>query len=211
MGFYSSLGAVDRSGDPGKRSYAATGYLRPNLQRKNLRVLTEAHATKVLLDGDRAVGIEFYHAGKLHHVKPEKEVILSAGVIQTPQLLELSGIGDPATLQKAGVECVVENTSVGANFQDHVLGGMLFDLKEGVLSLDALQGEEYAKAQHEVYEKTNKGPYGSPGMLMGFVSYASLVGDEGVKKMQKEIAEKSLAKTEFEKKQEKASAVVFSH
>ncbi|KAJ4367482.1 hypothetical protein N0V83_007065 [Neocucurbitaria cava] len=203
MGFYSSLGAVDRTDDPGKRSYAATGYLRPNLQRPNLRVLTEAQATKVLLKDDQAVGVEFYHAGKLHRVKAAKEVVLSTGVIQTPQLLELSGVGDPAVLQKAGVDCVIENTSVGANFQDHVLGGMLFDLKEGIMSLDALQGEEYAKAQQEVYEKTNKGPYGSPGMLMGFVSYASLVGNEGVKKLQDEIAEKSLAKTEFEIKQEK--------
>ena len=87
---------------------------------------------------------------------------------------------------------------------------MLFDLKEGIKSSDALQDEEYAKAQQEVYKKTNKGPYGSPGMLMGFVSYASLVGDEGVKKLQNEIAEKSLAKTEFEKKQEKA-CVAFLH
>ncbi|CAO2650551.1 Nn.00g018430.m01.CDS01 [Neocucurbitaria sp. VM-36] len=203
MGFYSSLGAVDRTDDPGKRSYAATGYLRPNLQRGNLRVLTEAQATKVLLEDDRAVGVEFYHAGKLLRVKAAKEVVLSTGVIQTPQLLELSGIGDPTILQKAGVDCFLENRSVGANFQDHVLGGMLFDLKEGIMSSDALQSEEYAKAQQELYEKTNKGPYGSPGMLMGFVSYASLVGDEGVKKLQNEIAENSLAKTEFEKKQEK--------
>jgi choline dehydrogenase-like flavoprotein len=203
LGFYSSLGAVDRSGDNGKRSYAATGYLRPNLERKNLRVLTEAHATKIILDGDRAVGVEFVHSGKKYSVKAKKEVVLSAGVIQTPQLLELSGIGDPAILKQVGIDCTVENRSVGANFQDHVLGGMLFDLKEGVLSLDALHGEEYAKAQQEIYDRTGKGPYGSPGMLMGFVSYGALVGEEGVKKTIKEIKENSLAKTEFEKRQEK--------
>lgn len=106
-------------------------------------------------------------------------------------------------LQKAGVECVIENTHVGANFQDHVLGGMLFNLKEGILSMDSLHGEEFAKAQQEVYEKTKKGSYGNPGMLMGFVSYASLVGEEAVEKLQDEITEKSLAKNDFEKKQEK--------
>jgi choline dehydrogenase-like flavoprotein len=203
LGFYSSLGAVDRSGDNGKRSYAATGYLRPNLWRKNLRVVTQAQATKLLLEGDRAVGVEFVHNGSTYSVRAKKEVVLSAGVIQTPQLLELSGIGDPEILKQVGIDCIIENCSVGANFQDHVLGGMLFDLKEGVLSLDALHGEDYAKAQQEIYDTTGKGPYGSPGMLMGFVSYGALVGAEGVKKTMKEIEGNSVAKTEFEKRQER--------
>ncbi|KAJ4296660.1 hypothetical protein N0V90_006708 [Kalmusia sp. IMI 367209] len=203
MGFYSSLAAIDRSFDAGNRSYAATGYLRPNLHRNNLRVLTEAHATKVLLDGNRAVGVEFSYSGKLHCIKVRKEVVLSAGVIQSPQLLELSGIGDPDILQKAGVECVIKNKSVGANFQDHVLGGMLFDLKEGIKSMDELHREDYAKAQLEAYEKTHGGPYGSPGMLMGFVSYASLVDKARLNETIKEIEKKSHAKTKFEKAQEK--------
>lgn len=117
MGFYSSLAAVDRSSDVGKRSYAATGFLRPNLHRPNLKVLTEALANKVVLDGNTATGVEFTHAGRKHTVKAIKEVILSGGVINSPQLLELSGIGDPEVLKAAGVECVVENTRVGANFQ----------------------------------------------------------------------------------------------
>ncbi|KAF2447510.1 GMC oxidoreductase [Karstenula rhodostoma CBS 690.94] len=81
-----------------------------------------------LFDEQGAAGVEFSHSRKLHVVKANKEVVLSAGVIQTPQLLELSDIGDPDVLQKAGVKCVIENKSVGANFQDHVLGGMLFTL-----------------------------------------------------------------------------------
>lgn len=206
MGFYSSLAAVDRSSDPGNRSYAATGYLRPNLNRENLRVLTEAHATRILMDKDRAVGVEFSHSGKLHRVQAKKEVVLSSGVIQTPQLLELSGIGDPDVLQTAGVQCIVENKSVGANFQDHVLGGMLFDLKEGVIGMDALQDEDYAKAQQEIYDKTHTGLYGSPGMLMGFVSYSSLVDKRGVDKITEEIRCNSLAKTDFEKAQEKVQS-----
>jgi choline dehydrogenase-like flavoprotein len=203
MGFYSSLGVVDRSSDAGNSSYAATGYLRPNLHRKNLRVLTEAHATRILLVGDRAVGVEFAHSGKKHSVKARKEVVLSAGTIQTPQLLKLSGIGDPEVLKKADVQCNIENKWVEANFQDHVLGGMLFDCKHGVLSLDALHSEEYAQAQQEIYDKTHDGPYGSPGMLMGFVSYASLAGESGVTETIKAIQANSLAKTKFEKAQEK--------
>ena len=164
FGFYSSLGAVDRSGDAGNRSYSATGYLRPNLDRPNLRVLTEAHATKILIHDLKADGVEFICGGQTHRVMCRKEVVLSTGVIQTPQLLELSGIGDPEVLQAAGIQCILENKSVGANFQDHVLGGMLYDLAPGVDSMDALHGEEFQKAQQEVYDKTQKGPYSSPGM-----------------------------------------------
>ncbi|OAL31624.1 hypothetical protein AYO20_08167 [Fonsecaea nubica] len=203
LGFYSSLGAVNRSDDPGKRSYAATGYLRPNLRRPNLKVLTEAQATKIVLDGDTAKGVEFVHKGQKYSVDATREVILSAGVIQSPQLLELSGIGDPEVLRAAGVECVVENKGVGANFQDHVLGGLLFDLKPGIDSMDALHGEEFMKAQQDVYQNSQKGLYASPGMMMGFVSYASLVTPDELDATIKEIKEKSLAKTDFEKAQEK--------
>ena len=126
MGFYASLAAVDRStkGNEGKRSYSATGYLRPNLGRENLRVLTEAQVLKVVLEsGDasepRAKGVRFLCGGKEYEVAASKEVVLSAGVIQSPQLLELSGIGDPEVLKAAGVEVVVENKRVGANFQGH--------------------------------------------------------------------------------------------
>jgi hypothetical protein len=91
MGFYSSLGAVNRTDDPGKRSYAATGYLRPNLKRANLKVLTSARATKVLgINNGTAEGVEFVHAGEKYTIKAKKEIVLSSGVIQTPQLLELS-------------------------------------------------------------------------------------------------------------------------
>lgn len=202
MGFYSSLAAVNRTTDPGRRSYAATGYLLPNAGRENLKVLTEAMVSKIILDGDVATGIEFMSDGQTHKVNASREVILSAGTIQSPQILELSGIGDPAVLQAAGVECKIENQDVGANFQDHVLGGMLYDLADGVKSMDSLHGVEYAEAQEEIYRRTNKGAYGSPGMLMGFVSYASLVDQETLERTIGEIREHSSAKTAFEKAQE---------
>ncbi|EME42090.1 hypothetical protein DOTSEDRAFT_174916 [Dothistroma septosporum NZE10] len=202
MGFYSSLAAVNRTDDPGKRSYSATGYLRPNLGRKNLKVLCEAHASRVLLEGNTARGVEFIYGGQKLQATASKEVILSGGVIASPQILELSGIGDPQVLKAAGVECVVKNERVGANFQDHVLGGMLYDLKPGTQSLDSMHGVEYAAQQQALYEKTNNGPLGSPGMLMGFVSYASLVDEETLDKTIKEIRANSLAKTDFEKRQE---------
>lgn len=202
MGFYSSLAAVNRTTDPGRRSYAATGYLLPNANRSNLKVLTDAMATKIVLEGNVATGIEFSHEGKRHTVNASKEVVLSAGVIQSPQLLELSGIGDPNVLKAAGVELKVENKRVGKNFQDHVLGGMLYNLADGLTSLDSLHGAEYAKAQEAIYRETNRGPYGSPGMLMGFVSYASLVDQETLDQTIAEVRKHSTAETEFEKAQE---------
>lgn len=203
MGFYSSLGAVNRTDDPGRRSYAATGYIRPNLGRQNLKVLVGAQATNVVLDGNTATGVKFLHRGQEYTVLADREVIMCAGVIQTPQLLELSGIGDPEVLRTAGVPVKVENKAVGANFQDHVLGGLLFDLDPGITSLDALHGEEYMLAQQKLYEETQKGPYGSPGMMMGFVSYASIVSPDELEDTISEIQQKSLAKTPFEKAQEK--------
>lgn len=202
MGFYSSLAAVNRTTDPGRRSYAATGYLLPNIGRSNLKVLTEAMATKIVLDGNVATGIQFSRDGHTHTVKVSKEVVLSAGVIQSPQLLELSGIGDPEVLRAAGVEPKIDNKRVGNNFQDHVLGGMLYDLADGLTSLDSLHGAEYAKAQEKIYQETNDGPYGSPGMLMGFVSYASLVDKETLDRTIQEVRQHSVAETEFEKAQE---------
>ena len=202
MGFYSSLAAVNRTTDPGRRSYAATGYLLPNISRSNLKVLTEAMATKIVLDGNVATGIEFERDGKRYTVHVSKEVILSSGVIQSPQLLELSGIGDRKVLEAAGVEPKIDNERVGKNFQDHVLGGVLYDLADGLTSLDSLHGVEYAKAQEKIYRETHNGPYGSPGMLMGFVSYASLVDQETLNRTIAEAREHSVAETEFEKAQE---------
>lgn len=79
---------------------------------------------------------------------------------------------------------------------------MVYDLAPGTQSLDSLHGEEYQKAQEEIYRTTNKGPYGSPGMLMGFVSYASLVDKETLDETIADIRKNSLAKTDFEKRQE---------
>jgi hypothetical protein len=107
-------------------------------------------------------------------------------VVQTPQVLELSGIGNREVFSAAGINTMVESPSVGANFQDHVLGGMVFECAPDVISLDALHGDEYGQKQQMIYEKEHTGPFGSPGMLMGFVSYASFVSEQ---ELQTTIAE----------------------
>ena len=122
IGFYNTLGLVARSGpNKGLRSYAARGYFETNAHRPNLHVLCDATVSSIQLDGRKATGVSFTYGGQQHIVKAGKEVIVAAGAIQSPQILELSGIGNPEVLQAAGVDCKIENKAIGENFQDHVL------------------------------------------------------------------------------------------
>ena len=104
----------------GRRCSAATAYLRPALKRANLTVLTGAMATRVLLQGRRATGLAFQHRGAGRQVQARREVLLSGGVINTPQLLMLSGIGAAADLAAHGIQTVLDLPAVGRNLQDHV-------------------------------------------------------------------------------------------
>lgn len=175
IGFYSSLVAVDRTKDKGTRSYSANAYLTPNDGRVNLKVLTEALACRVLLENGVATGVQFRHSGNTHEIRSKREVVLSCGVYKTPQLLELSGIGDTDVLQSAGVECTVPLPGVGMNLQDHVLTGSLFELADGVMSLDSLQKPETQADHGELYSRDRTGALAAASCCMGFVPYKSLV------------------------------------
>ncbi len=104
----------------GKRMSAARAYLRPAMQRGNVQVRVQAHVTRVVLQGDAARGVEYVQAGKTHQVVAAREVILAGGVINTPQLLMLSGIGDPDDLAQHGIAVRAPLRGVGKNLQDHV-------------------------------------------------------------------------------------------
>lgn len=103
-----------------RRCSAAVAYLHPALARPNLRVITHALASKVLLEGNRATGIEYRHGKEAQCVFARREVILSGGAINTPQLLQLSGIGDANWLREAGVAPAIDLPGVGRNLQDHL-------------------------------------------------------------------------------------------
>lgn len=104
----------------GERCSAARAFLTPALKRDNLTVLTGVQATKVILDGKRAVGVAYRQNGQEQEVRAERKVILSAGALQTPQLLLLSGIGPGADLQDNGIAVVHDLPGVGQNLQDHL-------------------------------------------------------------------------------------------
>lgn len=86
----------------------------------------------------------------------------------------------------------------------------MWDLQDGIEGFDSLHGEEFAKVHQEIYEKSGTGMYSSPGMLMGFVSYASIVSKEELDETIREIREQSLAKTDFEKAQEEVRILFLS-
>src|SRR3954464_4778787 len=104
----------------GIRWSTARGYLRPALRRINLKIITEALATRVLFEERKAVGVEFRRAGETCTVRARREVVLSGGAINSPQLLQLSGVGPGALLSRHGVAPVLDNAAVGANLQDHL-------------------------------------------------------------------------------------------
>lgn len=145
IGFYHTLGSVCRTGpDRGKRSYAARGYYEANRARPNLKVLCEALVNRVVLDGTKATGVSISHQGREYEIPSRREVIVCGGTIKSPQILELSGIGDRAVLEAAGVQCRIENPAVGANLQDHSLTLAVYELQPGTISLDTLQRDPQA-------------------------------------------------------------------
>jgi choline dehydrogenase len=105
----------------GARHSAADAYLKPAERRRNLTVLTDAYATRVIVENNRAVGIAYMRNRALQQVRAEQEVILAAGAVNSPQLLLLSGIGPADELRKASVRAVHDLPGVGKNLQDHLM------------------------------------------------------------------------------------------
>ena len=112
----------------GQRNSTAVGYLHPVMGRKNLTVETEAHTTRILFEGKKAVGVEFLQKGQKHIAKCQGEVILAAGAVASPQILECSGVGQAAVLKAAGLPVVHELKGVGENMQDHYMLGCQYRL-----------------------------------------------------------------------------------
>ncbi len=113
----------------GRRMSTAHCYLRPAMGRANLRVITEATTHRVLLEGTRCVGVEYAVGGQMQQARAGREVILSAGAVCTPQILELSGIGRPDVLGQHGIAVQHPLDAVGENFRDHLAARIQWRLK----------------------------------------------------------------------------------
>jgi choline dehydrogenase len=111
----------------GLRVSGAIGYLRPAMERPNLRVISDATVARVLFDGRRATGIEFLSAGRTEQARAGREVILSAGALHSPHILELSGVGNASILKDHGIPVVHDLPEVGENLSDHLHTRVTFE------------------------------------------------------------------------------------
>ena len=119
VGYY-QVTQFHETGRQGERCSAAAAYLHPVMNRPNLNVMTGAMATRVAMEGKRATGVEYRQGSKSGTVKARREVILSGGAFNSPQLLMLSGIGDGDALRRKGIDVVHHLSGVGKNLQDHL-------------------------------------------------------------------------------------------
>ena len=124
--------------DRGWRCSTAVGYLKPARSRANLRVETNAQATRVVLEDGRATGVEYRQGGELRRVSARREVILAAGALQSPQLLLLSGIGPASHLREMGVPVAHDLPGVGENLQDHLQLRMIYKCTKPITTNDDL-------------------------------------------------------------------------
>ncbi|KAL8671561.1 MAG: hypothetical protein Q9168_003946 [Polycauliona sp. 1 TL-2023] len=171
-GGYTYLSTVDPANC--ERSHAGSAYYAPIATRPNLHVLTDTIVEKILLeqsdmDGVVAKGVNIRHNGASHSCIAQREVILCAGVIQSPQLLELSGIGSSEILESHGIQVVVDNPHVGENLQDHPMTGMSFEVVDGLPTIDMIRDPQVIQGAQEAYQTSRQGP-----LTAGFHSIASL-------------------------------------
>lgn len=136
------LGPMDMTVHHGRRWSTAMAYLRPALKRPNLTLQTRSLSTRLLFEGSpgapRAVGVEVLRAGQRSQLRATREVILSGGAINSPQLLQLSGIGNPAHLQALGIDVTAPLKGVGENLQDHLETYVQYACKEPITLYSAL-------------------------------------------------------------------------
>ena len=163
----------------GLRFSAKKAYLQPARKRPNLRIITHAHVTKISLAGKRADGVHYNRHGKSHHIKAGREVILSAGAIQSPQILELSGIGAPDHLRRHGIEMRHELSGVGNHLTDHYISRLSWRLRRNISLNNHAHGLGLA-TEILRYGLTRRGLLSLPaGVLSGFVrSREGLVGPD---------------------------------
>ena len=142
----------------GIRWNAAKGFLRPAMKRPNLRVLTQAETEQLVLDGKRVAGVRFRWKGGTYEAHAGREVLLAAGSINSPKILELSGVGRPDLLGDLGIEVLHESPGVGENLQDHLQIRTVYRV-EGAKTLNTMLNSPLGKARVALqYGLTQSGP-----------------------------------------------------
>ncbi|MGH7211978.1 MAG: GMC family oxidoreductase, partial [Acetobacteraceae bacterium] len=129
----------------GRRWSTARAFLDPARSRSNLRIETDAHATEIILEGRRAVGVRYRQHGQTHTARCGGEVIVAAGAVKSPHILELSGVGEPALLGSLGIEVAHALPGVGENYRDHYAPRMNWRVKLPVTLNEHTRGLRFAQ------------------------------------------------------------------
>jgi choline dehydrogenase-like flavoprotein len=169
----------------GRRAHARYAYYDPIQSRTNLRILTKTTATKIVFDDKKkptlATGVEITNAsGKTSIVYAKKEVVLAAGAIQTPKLLQLSGIGRKDVLKAAGIKTRVELDAVGSNFQDHPYATVVFNTTTNTFpnQNSLMTNATFNASAWEQYVETKTGPYTyARGNALAFISLPDMTNN----------------------------------
>ncbi|KAH7402770.1 hypothetical protein BKA66DRAFT_8824 [Pyrenochaeta sp. MPI-SDFR-AT-0127] len=198
IGGFNQLNTIDPKHN--RRSYAARDYYEPNAGRPNLSLLTKALVSKIELEqtgGDaKATGVQLIVDGTTHTVKAKREVIVCGGTVNSPQILELSGIGSPAVLQKAGVDVLVDLASVGENLNDHTATAITLGVKDEYPTAEALiRNPAIMQQALEAYINHKAGPFVGAPTTTGFSSLEKIQpdfpnADEHIKSLVAEYAKK---------------------
>lgn len=177
----------------GRRCSASKAFLRPIRFRPNLHISKETHVTKIIIDPEtkQAIGVEFHKRGKIYQVFAKKEVILSAGAFNSPQLLMLSGVGPRKHLQELNLD-VIQDSPVGFNLQDHIsLPGLAFLVNESV----SLTGAKFLNPI-AIYNSValQKGPYTIPGGAEAYAFIRTNISDlpEGIPDIELALASSAI-------------------
>jgi 4-pyridoxate dehydrogenase len=173
------FGAWQTTNVDGRRCSASVAYLRPALKRANLRVETNALVTAIRMDGDRATSVDYNRGGQAMSAFADSEVILAGGVINSPQLLMLAGIGNPEKLEKHGVATRIALRGVGENLQDHISAGIAYTRGEPGPFHRAMRADRIALAFANAYLRGKGVATDFPGCDMAFLrtKYADALPD----------------------------------
>ncbi|KAI0433772.1 oxidoreductase [Xylaria sp. FL1042] len=144
VGSFSNLTSIDP--ERKERCDAAKAYYRPVLDRENLFIILDAHVDKIIFADDqlqpKAIGLQYHHEGRVKTVSARKDIIIAAGALQSPKLLELSGIGNANILKQNNIKVIKDLLGVGENLQDHLICDLSFPAVDDIETLDALARQE---------------------------------------------------------------------
>lgn len=177
------------------RAYSASTYFNDEVaSRPNLFLITNANADKIIFkktdDGELiATGVQFSKPdGSLHVVEARREVIVCCGAVKSPQLLELSGIGNKDILSKHGIETLIDNAQVGENLQDHPLASISYEVADDQVSGDILRDPNLVQTVMKQYQETHTGPLSGTPLSFAYLPMVDGEGALGPKRVEELLA-----------------------